>query len=829
MRRLSFGVLLIALSTLILELTLTRVFDVVLIPNLGYFVVTSAVFAFGLAGVYATLRPIPIENDITPILVTRSVGFALATLLLIPLIIYLPLDYAHLGKHPFKILFGYLTLYAALVLPFFWAGSVLIAVFSKYALSIQRLYFWDLVGAGLGSIVAIPLMASISPSGLMLLASASGLLAATLFAGTPRTRYGLLAGTAIVALAPLVILPHYIEFPPQVDKRGVRDILDTNRNEFERWDPISKINVIDETWSPAISVPWHLSGDRKAIQYDGGNQTSYFYKFDGNLPGLRSLVERDKSHVNEHFWQLGVLASHYLKRDSGQNVLVIGSAGGQETKAALMYGAAHIDAVELVPTVVELATGRYSNYIGDIFHNPAVHVEAGEGRSFLRHSHKLYDIIQIYSNHTNSSIEQGTGAISPVYLQTAEAYEDYFSHLTANGVLHVNHYAYPRMITTAALAWKRMGRTDFARHVVVYSMPSQPTLPTMLIKMQPWTAAEIDDLNSFLIQPDADPKDLMKMVENPLDPTKSFLSADFYSGDFPDEVADKTLVATTPRTDNKPYFGMNRKSFGMLTPDSAHFLDEGSAYFTNSSAIATHGVPMDVIHLISTGIASIFYIVVFVLVPLRSSSIGKQRDIGAGSLITYFSCLGAGFITVEIVFIQKFTHLIGSPLYTYSTVLFTMLIGAGIGSAASERFGITAQRRWMIPFIMILTLGAALVLAYPALSHLALELPTLGRILAAAAMMFPVAFFLGMPFPLGILAIANKPRPVVAWAWGMNGLFTVVGGFLSMLISMALGFNVAITFALGLYALAFAVFKRLQGAEATVTAPMLSGAPVTSV
>jgi spermidine synthase len=829
MRRLSFGVLLIALSTLILELTLTRVFDVVLIPNLGYFVVTSAVFAFGLAGVYATLRPIPVEKDITHILVTRSVGFALATFLLIPLIIYLPLDYAQLGRHPFKTLFGFLTLYAALVLPFFLAGTVLIAVFSKYALSIQRLYFWDLVGAGLGSIVAIPLMASISPSGLMLLASASGFLAATLFAGKSRARNGLLAGAAIFAVAPLVMLPHYIEFPPQVDKRGVKEILDTNRNEFQRWDPISKINVIDETWSPAISVPWHLSGDRKAIQYDGGNQTSYFYKFDGNLPGLRALVEHDKSHINEHFWQLGVLASHYLKRDSGQNVMIIGSAGGQETKAALMYGAAHVDAVELVPTVVNLATGKYSHYIGDIFHNRAVHVEAGEGRSYVRHSHKLYDIIQIYSNHTNSSIEQGTGAISPVYLQTAEAYEDYFSHLSANGVLHVNHYAYPRMITTAALAWKRMGRTDFARHVVVYSMPSQPTLPTMLIKMQPWTVAEIDVLNSFLIQPDADPKDLMKMVENPLDPTKSFLSADFYSGDFPDAVADKTLVATTPRTDDKPYFAMNRKSFNMLTPDAAHFLDDGSAYIINSKSIATNGIPMDVIHLILTGIASIFYIVVFVLVPLRSSSIGKQKDIGAGSLMTYFSCLGAGFITVEIVFIQKFTHLIGSPLYTYSTVLFTMLIGAGIGSAASEKFGITAQRRWMIPFIMILLLGAALVVGYPALSHLALELPTVGRILAAAAMMFPVAFFLGMPFPLGILAIANKPRAVVAWAWGMNGLFTVVGGFLSMLVSMAFGFNVAISFALGLYALAFAVFKRLQGAEATVTAPTLSGAPVTSV
>ncbi len=156
MRRLSFGVLLIALSTLILELTLTRIFDVVLIPNLGYFVVTSAVFAFGLAGVYATLRPIPVEKDITQILVTRSAGFALATFLLIPLIIYLPLDYAQLGRHPFKTLFGFLTLYAALVLPFFLAGTILIAVFSKHALSIQRLYFWDLVGAGLGSIVGIP-------------------------------------------------------------------------------------------------------------------------------------------------------------------------------------------------------------------------------------------------------------------------------------------------------------------------------------------------------------------------------------------------------------------------------------------------------------------------------------------------------------------------------------------------------------------------------------------------------------------------------------------------------------------------------------------------
>src|ERR1700732_2370707 len=91
MRRLSFGVLLIALSTLVLELMLTRVFDVTLTPNLSYFVVSLAVFSFGLAGIYATLRPVPVDRDIRGILFTRSVGFAVTTLLLIPVINVLPL------------------------------------------------------------------------------------------------------------------------------------------------------------------------------------------------------------------------------------------------------------------------------------------------------------------------------------------------------------------------------------------------------------------------------------------------------------------------------------------------------------------------------------------------------------------------------------------------------------------------------------------------------------------------------------------------------------------------------------------------------------------
>jgi spermidine synthase len=812
MRRISIGVLLIALSTLVLELMLTRVFDVVMVPNISYFVVTVAIFAFGLAGVFAALRPQPADADIQPLLYRCSAGFGVAAALQIPVINGLQLDYTAIVKHPVEVVLSYLALDLSLLAPFFLGGYVLITVFSRYAASIQRLYFWDLTGAGLGSVLVIPFILPIGPGGLMIWAVALALLAAAMFAPS-RGRIGLALAVAAVAVAvPLWRMPHYIDFVQHLDKRNLKEDLAAGLGEVTRWDPISKIDVVNKVWSPEAAQPWWPFGNYKEIQYDGGNQTSHFYPFDGDLKGLRAHLDRDMSHLKEHSWQIGVLASHYLKRDSGQSVLVIGSAGGQETTAALLYGAGHVDAVELVPTVVSLATHEYSHYIGDIFHNPAVHVQAGEGRSFLRHSQRRYDIIQIFSNTTSSSIAQGTGALSPEYLQTAEAYEEYFSHLTPTGVLHINQNEYPRMITTAALAWRRQGRGNFARHVAVFAAEGEKTLPTLLIQMQPWTQPELDSLSRFLAPPELDPAERMVLVEDPLDPRRRMLSEDFYSGDFPAQVAAETLVDATPRTDNRPYFGFIRKYLRVLAPDPAHFLDEGSAYQANISLV--RGIPMDLIHLILTGVASVIYVVLFVAVPLRYSAIGRERGASLWPLLVYFSCLGAGFIMIELISIQKFMYLIGSPLYTYSTVIFTLLLGAGIGSAASERLGLGPRRRWLLPFVAIMVIGALLQLLYPPVARAALELPIAGRVLVGGLMLFPLGFFLGMPSPLGVLAIESRPRGAIAWAWGMNGLFTVIGGFLSMLLSLRYGFNFAILLALCLYVLASLTFRPLRDSAA---------------
>ncbi len=810
MRRLSFGVLLIALSTLVLELMLTRVFDVTLTPNMSYFVVSLAVFSFGLAGIFATLRPVPVERDISTIVAGCCVGFAATVLLLIPVINVLPLDYRRIVQHTTETLLSFGALYLALLVPFFLAGYVLIAMFSKYASKIQRLYFWDLAGAGLGTVLVIPFILRMGPGGLIVCAAALGLVAAALFSSSRAMRSACVVLAVIVAAVPIVRGQNYIDFRYHMDKRGIMEAVAKGRDELVRWDPISKIDVIDETFRPGEQTSWHRSGDRKALQYDGGNQTSYFYKFDGNYKALRELMENHREKVDENFWQIGVLAAHYLKRNTPHSVLIVGSAGGQETKAAVTYGANYVDAVELVPTVVELATGRYSSYIGDIFHNPVVHPHAGEGRSFIRQSGRKYDIIQIYSNYTSSSIAQGSGALSPVYLQTAEAYEEYFSHLTDDGVLQINNYAYPRMVTTAALAWKNMGRTAFKSHVAVFFSPTQLTLPTVLFKMSPWTETELNELSTFLGSTQLPENERLTLVENPLDQSKSFLSPDFYSGAFPRELADRLPLDFTPRTDDNPYFGELRRglSFHRIAPDPMNFVDPGSADVVNLSLV--RGIPMDSILLYVTAAASVVFILLFVLLPLRFSKVGREEGSAAAPLLIYFSCLGAGFIDIELVLIQKFMHLIGSPLYTYSTVIFTLLLGAGLGSVSSEKLGIGPRSRWVLPFAAVIVLGLALLLIYPSAAHFAMALPLGWRVAIGAAMIFPLGFFLGMPFPLGILAIEHQPRGAIAWAWGMNGVFTVAGGLGSMIISLMRGFDFAVGVALVLYAVAMLAFVPLR-------------------
>jgi hypothetical protein len=231
-----------------------------------------------------------------------------------------------------------------------------------------------------------------------------------------------------------------------------------------------------------------------------------------------------------------------------------------------------------------------------------------------------------------------------------------------------------------------------------------------------------------------------------------------------------------------------------------------------NSQLKNGWIPSDVVHLFVTGGASLFFILLFIGIPMLFSKAGREKWNGKISSLLYFSCLGAGFIIFELVFIQIFMKLIGYPLYTYSTVVFAVLLASGVGSLLSGRLGVTPKRLWYMPFIGIFICSIALLLVQQQYFELFLQSPTIVRILAAFGLIFPVGLFLGMAFPLGILTIADKPNGSIAWAWAMNGLFTVVGGLASVVLSIYYGFNITLVVAILIYFLAFIVYARLRAA-----------------
>jgi len=788
-----------AVSTLMIELSLIRAFDVLFYPNIAYMIITCAIFAFGLAGIYSVLRPLKAPEAVQSFLSSRALLFAIATLAILPVTNLLPFDFYELKVDVSTQFLYFLGIYLVLVLPFFLAGLVFTNLFATYAKSIQTLYFWDLAGAAVGSVILIPFLPAIGPGGILFCAAGLGLFASALF--SQRKVWSVLA--ALFGLA-VIILPFarsegYYDFKEHQNKRGVKTARESGMIEYTIWDPISKIDIMydgeDHGWF-------------RHIAYDGGTQSSTFYEFDGDFQYLRDHLAEE---IGTQFWQRGVLASHYLKRDTDQKVLVIGSAGGQEIKAALMYGAGQVDGVELVGAVVELGKTKYAQYIGNLFHHPKVNVQVGEGRSYLRASREKYDIIQIFSNHTSSSIASGTGAMSTTYLQTADAYQEYFEHLTENGVLHINHHYYPKMITTAALAWAQMGKTNFQQHVVVFEHDGEDTLPTFLINMQPWTEEELKQLKElFYANLPGDPN-VYRLVEDPLNPENSFLSGEFFTGQLSPELIQQVDFRIEPSTDNRPYFNFLRKNFAPVEINPTLFMSESMAGpLNNYINLNSMFIPLDVAPLIIIGTISLFLAGAFILLPLRFSEVGKSKWPSMSVSLLYFSCLGAGFIIIEFVFIQIFMKLIGSPLYTSSIVIFMLLFSAGIGSFATSKLNITPANRWQLPFLGILATVLLLLLIYPFVFNFFLASPLFIRILVACMLIFPLGFFLGMPFPLGILTLEHLPRGAVAWAWGMNGLFTVMGALASVILSITWGFQVTLLIASFQYVVALLAFARIR-------------------
>ncbi|HKF60851.1 MAG TPA: hypothetical protein VKB42_05790, partial [Dongiaceae bacterium] len=187
-----------------------------------------------------------------------------------------------------------------------------------------------------------------------------------------------------------------------------------------------------------------------------------------------------------------------------------------------------------------------------------------------------------------------------------------------------------------------------------------------------------------------------------------------------------------------------------------------------------------------------------------------SRQPGKLGILVYFLCLGLGYIVIEVGLIGKFVLALANPTVSASVLITGMLVFSGLGSLTSGRF--LDRCRVVMPRIFLAI--AAILLAYSFLLGPVLDVIGLWpyglRILACLALLFPPAFLMGFPFPtgMGMLSRLGKEH-FFLWAWGINGLFSVIGSVAVPLIAVLFGLKALIWVAAGAYLIALPAFFAL--------------------
>ena len=169
--------------------------------------------------------------------------------------------------------------------------------------------------------------------------------------------------------------------------------------------------------------------------------------------------------------------------------------------------------------------------------------------------------------------------------------------------------------------------------------------------------------------------------------------------------------------------------------------------------------------------------------------------------MVYFTALGLGFMLVEIAFIQKFILFLSHPVYAVAVVLTSFLLFAGLGSRVAEGFRKAGRSRQAVGVAAMVIAGLTLIYALglsTAIRHL-MGLEGVVKMGLSVLLIAPLAFALGMPFPLGLASVAARTPVLVPWAWAVNGFASVVAAILATVLAIHWGFNAVLILATVLY------------------------------
>ncbi len=776
----------VASVTLSLEVINARLFSVISWYHLSFVAVSIAMLGMTGGAVYVYLRPGKFTEDRA---MAELSFYGLLLALSVPFCHLLIINYRpaqQIRTQDVSAFIQLVLLMATAAVPFFISGVVVAVSLTRIPLSIGRIYFFDLLGASVGCLVGIILLRSMDPSSAcFVLGGVSGLASLGFGWEARRGRWTPLAGRSSQAVNPVGRMPTVAVtallfgfglYNAQVYPHGIRLTHMKGVEIFadatcDRWNTHSRVVAF-----PIISQPpFYWGAGRFApqsptryayLQIDGGAGTFVNEYHPENVSGL-DWIKHDVTS----------LAYHVSGRGS---VAVIGVGGGRDILTGLLFGCGRVVGIELNRIFIDLLETEYREF-SEIAAQRQVELIHDEGRSYLSRTEERFDLIQMSLIDTFASTSAGAMTLGENGLYTVEAWRTFLRRLQPSGVFTVSRWFSPtdpgetaRLISLAAATLLHEGVERPADHVV---LASAGRLATLLVSRAPFTAEALATIVraverygfDLLLAPGRSNSDARLGRILGARTVEELLTG----------VTDAVLDLSPPY-DERPFF------FNMVRPRA--WLASGEWRDQRGGVVQGNLVATDTLMAILAAVVGLvgLSIVLPLLVFGGGHGLGVKRFVASAH---YFAAIGFGFMLIQIGLMQRFSVLLGHPVWTLAIVLFSMILFTGIGSLASDGVGVTGRKRLLLMPVGItatiavttLTMQPAIDIAFPA--NLTL------RALVALGFTIPVGFVLGFCFPIGMRLVRVHSSKAMPWMWGINGGFGVLGGVVSVIVSMACGIS----------------------------------------
>ena len=760
-RPLYAGVSLTTLATLLLELALTRIFSVVFYYHFAFLAISIALFGLGAGGVFSYVvaggRKPFFENLGALALTNAALAFLALTVVL-----------TRRGE------LGYGTLavvYFASALPFFAAGTTVSLVIAETIERVDRVYFADLLGAAAGCLLLVPLLDVLGAPNTVLVAALLYAVSGETWFRLARRRSGrsaslVLAGLllgliAVNAFYPVITVMH----AKGQDLRGER---------FVKWNSFSRIGL-------------HSDGQAWNIFIDADASTG-IADVD---PVALSATQRDRMlHQGP-----GLV---YLLRP-GAKTLVIGAGGGWDVARALASGSRDVTGVEINPIIATtIMRERFPDLSRRLYFRPEVRVRVEDGRSFVRRTTEKYGVIQMTLVDTWASTAAGAFALSENNLYTVDAFQDYLTHLTDDGVLVFTRWGLDppreslRLVSLARAALARLGASDVSGNLLAVredigkEFADQLALDTVLIGRRAFSAADVARLRAVLtaghLAPLYLPDEALPNAFNGL--IRSPDAAGFER---------QYRYDISPVDDNRPFF------FYTVQPrDLWEFLNRSSHLDTINRAVPLV-FGLLIVSLLATGM--------MLWLPRLLLGSRLPSDKSALRFLWYFIFIGMGYILIQVALVQKFVLFLGHPTYALTIIIFSMLLSSGLGSYFSRRIAAGSDARLSRVLALVAALVAVLAVSVSPLLGAGVGLPLPVKFMISALLIAPAGFFMGIPFPTGLRRLEEMHKPSVRWAWSLNAAASVLGSVTAIVLAIYLGLRETLLTGGAMYLCALAALR----------------------